>query len=117
MILSVRNAAAGSRGRLKLVSMRDLAERNSKPLVKHPPERAVMMPSLCETCRSLRAVVTPKGSRFLLCQISVTDPNFPKYPPQPVVRCDGYQPSEAIPIEPDPTRHSGNNYGSFLADG
>jgi hypothetical protein len=50
------------------------------------------MRSLCETCASLREVITPKGSRFLLCQLSRTDPIFPKYPPQPVVRCDGYQP-------------------------
>jgi hypothetical protein len=52
------------------------------------------MHSLCETCASVREVTTPKGSRFLLCQLSRTDPAFPKYPPQPVVRCDGYRPSE-----------------------
>jgi hypothetical protein len=40
----------------------------------------------------MREVITPKGSRFLLCQLSRTDPAYPKYPPQPVVRCDGYQP-------------------------
>ena len=49
------------------------------------------MRSLCETCASMREVVTPKGSRFLLCRLSQTDPAFPKYPPQPVVHCDGYQ--------------------------
>jgi hypothetical protein len=47
--------------------------------------------SLCETCARVRAVVTPKGSRFLLCQLSQTDPAYPKYPPQPVARCDGYR--------------------------
>jgi hypothetical protein len=52
------------------------------------------MRSLCETCASMREVVTPKGSRFLLCQLSRNDPAFPKYPPQPVVRCDGYRPAE-----------------------
>jgi hypothetical protein len=50
--------------------------------------------SLCEMCASMREVVTPKGSRFLLCQLSRTDPAYPKYPPQPVVRCDGYRPSK-----------------------
>lgn len=50
------------------------------------------MLSLCQTCASMREVITPKGSRFLLCQLSGTDPAYPKYPPQPVVRCDGYQP-------------------------
>ncbi len=48
------------------------------------------MRSLCETCASMREVVTPKGSRFLLCQLSRINPAFPKYPSQPVVRCDGY---------------------------
>jgi hypothetical protein len=53
-----------------------------------------MSHSLCETCASMREVVTPKGSRFLLCQLSKTDPAFPKYPPQPVARCGGYRPRD-----------------------
>ena len=53
-----------------------------------------MTHSLCETCWSLRAVVTPKGSRFLLCQLSQTNPEYAKYPSQPVVRCDGYRKKE-----------------------
>jgi hypothetical protein len=50
-----------------------------------------MAHSLCETCFSMREGVTPRGSRFLLCQLSQTNPAYPKYPPLPVVRCDGYQ--------------------------
>ena len=50
-----------------------------------------MIRSLCETCAWVREVVTPKGSRFLLCQLSQTDRAYPKYPPQPVVQCDGYR--------------------------
>jgi len=50
-----------------------------------------MNPSLCERCAWVREVVTPKGSRFLLCQLSQTDSAYPKSPPQPVVQCDGYQ--------------------------
>ena len=53
-----------------------------------------MTPSLCETCAWMREVVTPNGSRFLLCRLSQTDPAYPKYPPQPVVRCDGYRMKE-----------------------
>ena len=53
-----------------------------------------MIHSLCETCVSMREVVTPKGSRFLLCQLSKTDLRSPKYPPQPVVRCEGYRPRD-----------------------
>jgi hypothetical protein len=43
----------------------------------------------------MREVITPKGSRFLLCQLSRNDPAYPKYPPQPVVRCEGYRPRES----------------------
>ena len=50
-----------------------------------------MIPSLCETCALMREIITPKASRFLLCQLSQTNPAYPKYPPQPVVRCEGYQ--------------------------
>lgn len=50
-----------------------------------------MIVSLCETCKNMRQVTTTR-SRFLLCELSVTNENYPKYPPQPVVRCDGYQP-------------------------
>jgi len=49
-----------------------------------------MIQTLCESCASMREVITPKGSRFLLCKLAITDPDYPKYPKQPVVRCDGY---------------------------
>jgi hypothetical protein len=55
-----------------------------------------MIRSLCETCALMREVITPKGSRFLLCQLSKRDPAYLKYPPQPVVRCDGYREKEKI---------------------
>jgi hypothetical protein len=42
----------------------------------------------------MREVKTPKGSRFLLCQLSSSKPEFPKYPPQPVKRCEGYRRQE-----------------------
>jgi hypothetical protein len=45
--------------------------------------------SLCERCRFLRAVVSGRDSRFLLCELSRQDRRFPKYPPQPVTRCGG----------------------------
>jgi hypothetical protein len=49
------------------------------------------MASLCETCSHMREIHTAR-SRFLLCELSATDAVYPKYPPQPIVRCDGYQP-------------------------
>lgn len=50
-----------------------------------------MTASLCETCTAMREVLTAKGSRFLLCQLAQTDPNYPKYPRQPVVKCQGFR--------------------------
>jgi RimJ/RimL family protein N-acetyltransferase len=59
----------------------------------------MMMPSLCETCENVRAICTAK-SRFLLCELSATSAGYPKYPPQPVVRCDGYRPrTELRPVQ------------------
>jgi len=49
-----------------------------------------MKQSLCESCRWMREVVTPR-SRFLLCELSKTDAAYRKYPPQPVVQCEGHQ--------------------------
>jgi hypothetical protein len=49
-----------------------------------------MTKSLCETCNQMREVVSGTGSRFLLCRLSQTDPRYQKYPPQPVIRCEGY---------------------------
>lgn len=54
-----------------------------------------MIPSLCTNCRQRKEVVSGKGSRFLLCLKSAHDQRFPKYPPQPVVRCPGYEPEQA----------------------
>ena len=48
------------------------------------------MESLCRTCSNVRKVVSGTGSTFLLCKLYQSDERFPKYPPQPVVRCDGY---------------------------
>jgi hypothetical protein len=57
-------------------------------------------PSLCESCARMRPVVTPKGSRFLLCQLAAVDPAYAKYPPQPVVRCAGHV-SAVATLAPD----------------
>lgn len=54
-----------------------------------------MKPSLCESCRNMREVRTAR-SRFLLCGLSGTHADYPKYPPQPVVHCDGFQAKEEL---------------------
>jgi hypothetical protein len=47
---------------------------------------------LCETCRHMRQIVSDRGSVFYLCQLSTTDPRFPKYPRIPVMACAGFVP-------------------------
>jgi hypothetical protein len=46
---------------------------------------------LCADCKFMALIVTDRGSTFYLCGRSATDPNFPKYPRLPVVRCRGYE--------------------------
>lgn len=59
-----------------------------------------MTPSLCESCKKMREVRTVR-SRFVLCQLSATNVYYPKSPPQPVVRSDGYErKGEAKPDTP-----------------
>jgi hypothetical protein len=49
-----------------------------------------MANSLCESCVHMQEVVTAR-SRFLLCDLSQSDPRYAKYPSQPVIRCEGYK--------------------------
>jgi hypothetical protein len=64
-----------------------------------------MIQSLCESCRNLREVRTAR-SRFLLCELSVTNADYPKYPPQPVMQCDGFRPRDE-PTGQAPTKADG----------
>jgi len=45
---------------------------------------------LCATCRHAATIVSDRGSRFVRCGLSTTDPRFPRYPTLPVRACDGY---------------------------
>jgi len=47
---------------------------------------------LCSSCLHARAIESAKGSSFLLCQRSATDPAYPKYPRLPVLSCPGHEP-------------------------
>jgi hypothetical protein len=49
------------------------------------------MRSLCNSCSHVRIVVSGTGSQFLLCRLSQTDKRYAKYPPQPVIDCDGFE--------------------------
>jgi hypothetical protein len=52
--------------------------------------------SLCQSCLHVREIVSGTGSRFWLCQKSQTDARFPKYPPQPVVKCSGFEVRDSV---------------------
>jgi hypothetical protein len=60
------------------------------------PERA----DLCPGCAHVRTV-QGKNSVFLSCRRAQTDPRFPRYPPQPVVSCSGFEPRQS-PGDPWP---------------
>ena len=47
---------------------------------------------LCADCVHARRTESSRDSIFWLCQLSATDPSFPKYPRLPVLRCCGYVP-------------------------
>ena len=48
---------------------------------------------LCATCRHLKENRNDRGSVFVYCLKSESDPRYPKYPPLPVVRCAGHEPA------------------------
>ena len=52
---------------------------------------------LCATCVHVRRIVSDRGSVFYLCELSKTDPSFPKYPRLPVLACAGYERAEDAP--------------------
>jgi hypothetical protein len=50
---------------------------------------------LCPSCRFVKVITTDRGSRFLFCERSRTDPRYPRYPQLPVLTCPGYAPAKA----------------------
>ncbi len=46
---------------------------------------------LCTDCLHSRRIESAHGSAFFLCELSLTDPRYPKYPRLPVLSCDGYK--------------------------
>jgi hypothetical protein len=47
---------------------------------------------LCDRCSHQRLVPNTRGSTFSLCELSKTDPSFPRYPRLPVLECAGFEP-------------------------
>jgi len=61
------------------------------------PEQPAPREGLCPHCANVRVITNTRGSRFLLCRLSSVDSRYPKYPPQPVIACDGYRPAPEQP--------------------
>lgn len=59
---------------------------------------------LCGLCAHQRIVRSRRGSSFLLCGLSRTDPRFPRYPRLPVLACDGFRPAADEPIDADQSK-------------
>ncbi len=54
-------------------------------------KEGVVYSSLCLSCLYLRTVSTARGSQFILCLLSEERSEYRKYPPQPVLDCEGYK--------------------------
>jgi hypothetical protein len=61
------------------------------------PARLPAGAGLCGHCRNARAVESRRGSRFVLCDLSRTNSRYPRYPPLPVLRCDGFEKLDGTP--------------------
>jgi len=48
---------------------------------------------LCDSCRHRKDYRNDRGSVFLYCRKSESDPRYPKYPPLPVLACKGHEPA------------------------
>ena len=57
------------------------------------PNRPEPNAGLCPNCLYSHLIESARGSVFMLCQLSATDPHFPKYPRLPVLSCKGYAPA------------------------
>ncbi|HEX4075991.1 MAG TPA: hypothetical protein VHX49_11380 [Candidatus Acidoferrales bacterium] len=53
-------------------------------------ERQIGREGLCADCVFARRIESARGSRFVLCEKSRTDPAFAKYPRLPVIACCGF---------------------------
>jgi GrpB-like predicted nucleotidyltransferase (UPF0157 family) len=59
-------------------------------MIENEPSRDRKQASLCTDCVHARRIESARGSVFFLCELSLTDPHFAKYPRLPVISCSGY---------------------------
>jgi hypothetical protein len=72
-------------------------------MMNDPPRPEQGMPAstagLCAACGHARLITSSRGAQFLLCQVSISDPRYPRYPPLPVLRCAAFTPR--VPAAPE----------------
>jgi len=49
---------------------------------------------LCSECIHRKEIRNDRGSVFTLCLRSFREPEYPKYPRLPVLRCAGFEPAD-----------------------
>jgi hypothetical protein len=59
---------------------------------------SLIYPGLCATCRHVAIMRSDRGSIFVRCALSETNPRFAKYPRLPVLECTGWKP-EVSPVD------------------
>jgi hypothetical protein len=67
------------------------------PAPATPPPRRDANVGLCASCKHQREVQNTRGSTFSLCARSRSEPDYPRYPRIPVLRCAGYEPVRSAP--------------------
>jgi hypothetical protein len=66
-----------------------------------PPDAAWLKlglePGLCRACRHAKLNETRRGTAYLRCTRSASDPRLPRYPRLPVSDCVGFERAELRP--------------------
>ena len=87
-----RHDAAGSPLIMVFIAAAMNGPKNDSQNAERPEVNA---PGLCASCVHAQRIESSKGSTFVLCRLSYTDPRFVRYPRLPVLACDGYSPKGA----------------------
>jgi hypothetical protein len=53
---------------------------------------------LCDHCVHQKLVRSGRGSEFSMCRIGLEDPDWPKYPRMPVLRCPRFEERAAATV-------------------
>lgn len=59
---------------------------------------ATVPAGLCSSCQHAQTITSDRGSTFVWCGLSKSDPRYPKYPRLPVVACAGWKPATGEPV-------------------